>query len=88
MSHHLAAIRDADHILVFDDGYLAGDGRHDVRLKECRRYSSLWMHYTLNLEATGLLVVCSTSCSPICKSAHSHSGCSASLRVKPSAVSS
>ena len=46
VTHHLAAARQADRILVLDDGRLLGDGRHDDLLRTVPLYAALWEDYT------------------------------------------
>ncbi len=40
--HQLEAIRDAERIVVLDDGCVVGDGRHDDLLADCAAYRRLW----------------------------------------------
>lgn len=51
VSHHLAAIRNADLILVLDGGRLVGSDRHDILLQDCPVYAALWADYTRSLVA-------------------------------------
>ena len=53
VSHHLAATRTADRILVLDQGRLVGQGRHDELLRTCTVYKTLWREYVRSLEGTG-----------------------------------
>ncbi|TRL32746.1 ATP-binding cassette domain-containing protein [Methylosinus sporium] len=46
VTHHLAAARMADRILVFDAGCLVGDGHHEHLIKTTPEYASLWSNYT------------------------------------------
>ena len=46
VSHHLAATRGADRILMMDRGILVGEGRHDELLANQPLYASLWTDYT------------------------------------------
>jgi ABC-type bacteriocin/lantibiotic exporter with double-glycine peptidase domain len=48
VSHHLAATRHADRILMMDDGRLVGDGSHDHLLATVPSYASLWADYARN----------------------------------------
>lgn len=41
VSHHLAATRTADRILVLDQGRLVGQGRHDELRRDCALYETL-----------------------------------------------
>lgn len=50
VSHHLAATRNADRILVLDGGRLVGDGSHDELLQTTPEYASLWSDYVRSLE--------------------------------------
>jgi ABC-type bacteriocin/lantibiotic exporter with double-glycine peptidase domain len=50
VSHHLAATRSADRILVLDGGRLVGDGSHDELLQSTPEYASLWSDYARSLE--------------------------------------
>ncbi|MFC0243501.1 peptidase domain-containing ABC transporter [Rhodopseudomonas telluris] len=52
VSHHLAATRSADRILVLDGGRLVGDGTHDELLRSVPEYASLWSDYARSLEGT------------------------------------
>ena len=51
VSHHLAATRHADRILVLDKGRLVGDGRHERLVETVPEYASLWMDYARSLGA-------------------------------------
>lgn len=42
ITHDLATIRNADRILVFRDGRLVSEGRHDELMAECKDYSLLY----------------------------------------------
>ena len=42
IGHHLPAIMHADHIVVMDNGRVAGQGRHGQLLRDCPTYQSLW----------------------------------------------
>ncbi len=42
VAHRLSTIRNADQILVIDDGEIAGRGRHDELLAGCPLYRKLW----------------------------------------------
>ena len=53
VSHHLAATRSADQILVLDQGRLVGQGRHGELLRGCAVYETLWRDYLRSLEGTG-----------------------------------
>lgn len=50
VTHHLAAARGADRILVLDEGILVGDGTHAQLLAGAPRYASLWADYARSLE--------------------------------------
>ena len=50
VTHHLAAARNADAILVLDQGQLVGLGSHMRLLRECSPYASLWSDYARSLE--------------------------------------
>ncbi|MDO5103421.1 MAG: ABC transporter ATP-binding protein [Lautropia sp.] len=45
IAHRLSTIRDADQILVFDQGRLAERGRHDALLAQRGVYARLWSSY-------------------------------------------
>ncbi len=45
VAHRLSTIRDADQILVFDQGRLAEQGRHDTLAASGGVYARLWRHY-------------------------------------------
>lgn len=51
VTHHLAAARQAERILVLDEGRLVGDGRHEVLVETVPAYASLWADYLRGLEA-------------------------------------
>lgn len=42
VSHRLSMLRDADNIIVLQDGQLVGIGPHDVLLEKCGLYQTLW----------------------------------------------
>jgi ABC-type multidrug transport system fused ATPase/permease subunit len=46
VTHHLAAARDADAILVLDQGRLVGFGPHAMLLGSCGAYAALWNDYS------------------------------------------
>jgi ABC-type multidrug transport system fused ATPase/permease subunit len=50
VSHHLAATRSADRILVLEAGRLVGDGPHEQLVKTVPEYASLWSDYSRSLE--------------------------------------
>lgn len=50
ISHHLAATRRADLLLVMDEGRLAGRGNHDDLLASTPSYAALWQNYTRSVE--------------------------------------
>ncbi len=50
VTHHLAAARSADAILVLDQGRLAGHGSHGALLRECAPYAALWKDYIRSME--------------------------------------
>ena len=50
VTHHLAAARNADAILVLDQGQLVGLGSHVTLLRECGPYAALWSDYARSLE--------------------------------------
>jgi ABC-type multidrug transport system fused ATPase/permease subunit len=50
VTHHLAAARSADAILVLDQGRLVGFGTHAVLLGECASYTALWSDYVRSIE--------------------------------------
>jgi ABC-type bacteriocin/lantibiotic exporter with double-glycine peptidase domain len=54
VSHHLAATRSADHILVLEAGHLVGDGTHEQLIKTAPEYASLWSDYSRSLEGASL----------------------------------
>ena len=45
VTHHLAAARRADHILLLDDGRLAAIGSHDTLINDSDLYRALWQDY-------------------------------------------
>ncbi len=50
VTHHLAAARSADAILVLDNGRLAGHGSHAALLRDCKPYATLWSDYVRSME--------------------------------------
>ena len=46
VTHHLAAARQADRILVLDEGNLVGHGRHEDLVRDLPSYADLWADYT------------------------------------------
>ncbi|MNI18918.1 putative multidrug export ATP-binding/permease protein [compost metagenome] len=42
IAHRLSTITDADHIVVFDDGQIAGAGTHEELLQHCSLYAVMW----------------------------------------------
>ncbi|MGL6198776.1 MAG: ABC transporter ATP-binding protein [Lachnospiraceae bacterium] len=46
IAHRLSTIRDADQILVVDNGTLVQSGTHDVLLSQPGKYQTLWENYT------------------------------------------
>lgn len=50
ISHHLAATRRADLLLVMDEGRLVGRGNHDDLLASTPSYAALWQNYTRSVE--------------------------------------
>jgi ABC-type bacteriocin/lantibiotic exporter with double-glycine peptidase domain len=50
VTHHLAAARSADAILVLDQGRLAGHGSHATLLRDCAPYAALWKDYVRSME--------------------------------------
>ncbi|MGO1849163.1 ABC transporter ATP-binding protein [Microbacterium sp.] len=53
IAHQLHLTRDADRILVLDDGKLVGDGTHDRLLECCPAYRALWHAQTLSASDEG-----------------------------------
>ncbi len=49
VTHHLAAARNADRILVLEEGRLVGDGSHERLLATTPEYATLWADYTRSL---------------------------------------
>ena len=49
IAHRLSTIRNADRILVMDNGKLAGQGTHEALLAEGGRYRRMWDTYTRTL---------------------------------------
>ncbi len=49
VTHHLAAARRADRILVLDAGRLLGEGRHEDLLETVPLYAALWEDYTRSM---------------------------------------
>ena len=54
VSHHLAATRNADRIIVLEAGRLVGDGPHEQLVKTVPEYASLWSDYARSLEGASL----------------------------------
>jgi ABC-type bacteriocin/lantibiotic exporter with double-glycine peptidase domain len=54
VSHHLAATRSADRILVLEAGRLVGDGPHEQLVKTVPEYASLWSDYSRSLKGASL----------------------------------
>jgi ABC-type bacteriocin/lantibiotic exporter with double-glycine peptidase domain len=50
VTHHLAAARSADAILVLDQGRLVGHGSHVELLRDCEPYAALWSDYSRSME--------------------------------------
>jgi ABC-type bacteriocin/lantibiotic exporter with double-glycine peptidase domain len=50
VTHHLAAARSADAILVLDQGRLVGHGSHAELLRDCAPYAALWSDYSRSME--------------------------------------
>lgn len=50
VTHHLAAARNADAILVLDQGRLVGFGAHTRLLAGCAPYAALWSDYSRSME--------------------------------------
>jgi ABC-type multidrug transport system fused ATPase/permease subunit len=50
VTHHLAAARSADAILVLDQGRLVGHGSHTALLRDCGPYAALWSDYSRSME--------------------------------------
>ncbi len=50
VTHHLAAARSADAILVLDQGRLVGHGSHAALLRDCTPYAALWSDYVRSME--------------------------------------
>lgn len=46
IAHRLSTVRNADQILVMEDGSLRESGTHDYLLKQGHRYTGLWNRYT------------------------------------------
>lgn len=42
IAHRLTAVRDADHIVVLEDGRVIAEGDHESLLAGCPRYAALW----------------------------------------------
>ncbi|MFC3183641.1 hypothetical protein [Pseudoglutamicibacter albus] len=49
IAHRLATIRDADQILVIEDGHITQRGRHEDLVDQAGTYSEMWraqeLHY-------------------------------------------
>ena len=52
IAHRLTTIRDADQILVLEDGQIAERGRHDELLAAGGRYAAMWHSQDLAVSAT------------------------------------
>jgi ATP-binding cassette subfamily B protein len=50
VTHHLAAARSADFILVLDQGRLVGHGSHTALLRDSAPYATLWADYVRSME--------------------------------------
>ena len=50
IAHRLGTIKDADNILVMDQGKLVESGTHSDLLQIKGVYSDMWMRYTQSLE--------------------------------------
>ncbi|MCG7406324.1 ABC transporter ATP-binding protein/permease [Paenibacillus sp. ACRRX] len=46
IAHRLSTITDVDCIIVFEEGRIAGSGKHEELLQHCDTYRSLWKAYT------------------------------------------
>ena len=42
IAHRLSTVRNADHIIVMDNGRVAEEGSHDALLQKGGRYASMW----------------------------------------------
>ena len=45
IAHRLSTVRNADHIIVMDNGRVAEEGSHDTLLQKGGRYASMWKTY-------------------------------------------
>ena len=45
IAHRLSTVRNADHIIVMDNGRVAEEGSHDALLQKGGRYASMWKTY-------------------------------------------
>lgn len=45
IAHRLSTVRNADHIIVMDNGHVAEEGTHDTLLQKGGRYASMWRTY-------------------------------------------
>lgn len=45
IAHRLRTVMHADHIVVLDAGRIAGQGRHEILLRECALYRRLWQDH-------------------------------------------
>ena len=53
IAHRLGTIRNADNIIVLEDGVIAEEGTHDELLKLGGMYADMWnkqLHYTSNAD--------------------------------------
>jgi ABC-type multidrug transport system fused ATPase/permease subunit len=64
VTHHLAAARNADAILVLDQGRLVGFGAHTRLLAGCAPYAALWSDYSRSMEGDQqiALTICNSMC--------------------------
>ena len=54
VSHRISAVVDSDHILVLDEGEMAGFGTHDYLLETCIIYKEMYQRQQLEERVEGV----------------------------------